>query len=129
MQITLIPSHLVLFHTSLILFIFYNSLSSVCLSFYCSPLQLSYLYYYLIIFIVILSQLCQFPPLSSSAHPMPSPTVDPHTIVHICGPITLVLCLVPSPTYLSFCIVKSATYTTRGIFVSYNVVSFFRSLI
>lgn len=43
MQITFIPSHLVMSHTSLILFIFYYSLFPVCLSFYYSLLEFTYL--------------------------------------------------------------------------------------
>ena len=71
-----------------------------------------------------------FPPLTSSAHPTSTPTVNPHTVVHVCGSFIHVLCLVPSPSFhhysppLSLLVTFSLFHVSMPVVLFCSVVSF-----
>ena len=65
-----------------------------------------------------------FPPLPSSTHPISTPTVNPHPIVHIHGSFIRVLEIVPSPSFRSYLPPTSPLQTVSLFYVSMPVVLF-----
>ena len=50
-------------------------------------------------FVTLLQSFLFFPLCPPLPIPSPTPTVNSHTVVHVCGSFIYVLCLVPSPSF------------------------------
>ena len=51
---------------------------------------------FIILYCYSITAVLVLPPLPFSAHPLPAPTANSHSAVHVCGSFIHVLCLVPS---------------------------------